>query len=84
MTRDQIKTIQTLSEDLKNKVRKEDPNHKENRDVVRFSHRESPRYDRFERQRKLEKLRNANNDQPLSIGTKFGLLTLIAIHFVRA
>ena len=69
---------------LKNKVRKEDPNHKETVTLCDLAIEKAQDMIDSSDRGKLEKLRNANNDQPLSIGTKFGLLTLFGGYAVYA
>ena len=69
---------------LKNKVRKEDPNRKETMRLCDLATEKAQEMIDSSDRGKLEKLRNANNDQPLSIGTKFGLLTLFGGYAVYA
>ena len=61
---------------LKNKVRKEDPNRKETMRLCDLATEKAQEMIDSSDRGKLEKLRNANNDQPLSMGVKVGLLTL--------
>ena len=61
---------------LKNKLRKEDPNRKETMRLCDLATEKAQEMIDSSDRGKLEKLRNANNDQPLSMGVKVGLLTL--------
>ena len=65
-------------------MRKEDPNHKETVTLCDLAIEKAQDMIDSSDRGKLEKLRNANNDQPLSIGTKFGLLTLFGGYAVYA
>ena len=69
---------------LKNKVRKEDPNHKETIRLCDLATEKAQELIDSSDRGKLEKLRNANNDKPLSLGVKLGLLTLFGGYAVYA